>query len=102
MTFTHTPAVNNHTVTHLPIGVIALLNGPCEIDTRHQRIFPDDGRSRGNRQRIFVVDGAVIHLNQYTRVGKRGFIDLSDGDSVLIIILGGEKCVEHGCYLEFS
>ena len=89
MTFAHAPTVNYHAITHLPVRVIAFLNGPRQIDTGYQRVFPDDGRSRGHCQRIFVVDGAVIHLDQHARVGKRAFIDLRDSDRVLVV-LGGQ------------
>ena len=42
MALAHPPAVDHHSVAHPPIGVIALLNGPCEIDTGYQWVFPDD------------------------------------------------------------
>ncbi len=68
MAFTHAPSIDNHRVANIPHRIITLLNGPRKIDTGNQWVLSNNRRGSGNRQRIFVVDGAVIDFDQDTGV----------------------------------
>ena len=96
---THAPTIHHHFIADRPIWVVALFHCTGQIDTGNQRIRSNNWRGRGHGQGIFIVDCAVVDLDQDAGIGERGVIDRSDIDAVSTVLFCGEQSSEHMGYL---
>jgi len=68
MGFANTPAIQDHRITGLIVGMVAAFDRTGQIDSRYQWKLTDDWRFSGDGQCILVV--------------KRGILDV-DVDSII-------------------